>query len=80
MMDIDFSFIDSRKRKTDYDALCPHEPECEIYESSGGPVNVCNLGDMHLRNAYVKMLRDGADYDARALKDEILKRGFTVNE
>lgn len=54
MMDVDFSRLERRRQQTDYDSTCPHDPDCEVYESSNGPVPVCLLGDHHLLNAFRK--------------------------
>lgn len=55
-IEVDFSALSRRKIASDFETPCEHDPECYLWESTDGPVNVCNMGDYHLLRAYRKLL------------------------
>lgn len=78
-MELDFSRVARRKAKTDYDSSCPHDDDCYVWQSSDGPVPVCQMGDFHLKNALEKALR-GAEVDSLWADDMAEAVPFLENE
>lgn len=76
-----------RRRTSDYDEVCPHEPECFGWDSEEGVIAVCLMGDRHLQNA-LRMLNEswggpnddtydlGVGNAAGAIEDELKLRGL----
>lgn len=84
---LDFRFLATRHINDNRDK-CRHEPRCYRYEGTSGSFRVCQLGDMHLKNAYkriVKLCNDDpfiAPYeyahDLKYLERELRRRRLTV--
>lgn len=82
---VDFSPLARRKAKSDFYTTCSHMPDCYVWESTDGPIPVCQMGDFHLLGAYRKaeawpiLSEERAAEQEEALDslmDEINRRGI----